>query len=64
MVVTAASVDIRNFGAALSEEQARQIFRQGEEAVVFALLQLAKQLQPAKTFSTSGQSPHNSNALR
>jgi transposase len=32
----------------LTEEQARQIFRQGEEAVVFALLQLAKQLQQAQ----------------
>jgi transposase len=31
-------------GPALTEEQAREIFRQGEEAVVFALLSLAKRL--------------------
>ncbi|MBV8316389.1 MAG: IS66 family transposase zinc-finger binding domain-containing protein, partial [Planctomycetaceae bacterium] len=31
-------------GPALTEEQAREIFRQGEEAVVFALLSLAQQL--------------------
>ena len=31
-------------GPALTEGQAREIFRQGEEAVVFALLSLAKQL--------------------
>ena len=31
-----------DIGPALSELQARQIFAQGEEAVVFALLQLAK----------------------
>jgi hypothetical protein len=42
MVGTATSVDIRDFGTALTEEKAREIFRQGEEAVVFALLQLAK----------------------
>ena len=29
-------------GPALTEEQAREIFRQGEEAVVFALLSLAR----------------------
>jgi hypothetical protein len=31
-------------GASLTEEQAREIFRQGEEAVIFALLQLAQLL--------------------
>ncbi len=31
-------------GAGLTDEPAREIYRQGEEAVVFALLQLAKQL--------------------
>jgi len=56
MVITAASVDIRNFGPALTEEQARRIFRQGEEAVVFALLQLAKQLQQAQAGSALGPS--------
>jgi len=33
-----------SLGPALTEEQAREIFRQGEEAVGFALLSLAKQL--------------------
>jgi len=33
-------------GPLLTEEQARQIYRQGEEAVVFALLKLAKQAEP------------------
>ena len=56
MAVTAASVDIRDFGEALTEEQARRIFRQGEEAVVFALLQLAKQLQQAQTAPVLGPS--------
>ena len=35
------SVDV-HLGPALTEQQAREIFAQGEEAVVFALLQLAK----------------------
>ena len=56
MAVTAPSVDIRDFGTALTEEQARRIFRQGEEAVVFALLQLAKQLQQAQTAPVLGPS--------
>jgi len=56
MIVTAASVDIRDFGVSLTEQQARQIFRQGEEAVVFALLQLAKQLQQAQAGSALGPS--------
>ena len=51
-----APLDIRNFGAALTEEQARQIFRQGEEAVVFALLQLVKQLQQAQAGTALGPS--------
>lgn len=32
MAVTAPSVDIADFGPSLTEEQTRQIFRQGEEA--------------------------------
>jgi len=31
-------------GASLTEEQAREIYRQGEESVVFALLTLARKL--------------------
>ncbi|MCK4602450.1 MAG: hypothetical protein KAU28_08280, partial [Phycisphaerae bacterium] len=56
MAATAPSVDIRDFGEALTEEQARRIFRQGEEAVVFALLQLAKHLQQAQTAPVWGPS--------
>lgn len=46
-------------GAALTEEQARTIFSQGEEAVVFALLQLAKMLADQKVTqaSSSHQTP-------
>ena len=35
-------------GASLSEEQARELYRQGEEAVVFALLELTKRLAEAQ----------------
>lgn len=42
-------------GPSLTEEQAREIFSQGEEAVVFALLTLAKQLS-AQTANTAGDS--------
>ena len=41
-------------GATLTEEQARLIFSQGEEAVVFALLALAKQLAEEKAASAAG----------
>ena len=41
-------------GATLTEEQARQIFSQGEEAVVFALLELAKRLAEQKAASAAG----------
>lgn len=46
-------------GATLTEEQARDIFAQGEEAVVFALLQMAKMLaeQNAAQAATSHQTP-------
>jgi len=43
-------------GASLTEEQAREIFRQGEETVVFALLTLARklgELQPTKPAPTT-----------
>ena len=56
MAVTAPSVDIPDFGTAWTEEKARQIFRQGEETVVFTLLQLAKQLQQAQAGSALGPS--------
>ncbi len=41
-----AAAALRN--ASLSEQQARDLFRQGEEAVVFALLDLTKQLAEAQ----------------
>ena len=51
-----AAVDIRDFGSSLTEEQARRIFGQGEEAVVFALLRLVKQLQQAQAGTALGPS--------
>ena len=44
MRATAEPMRIEGLGAGLTEAQAREIYRQGEEAVVFALLRLAKQL--------------------
>jgi transposase len=43
--------------ATLSEEQARALFRQGEEAVVFALLELTKQLAEARSPSVMPSTP-------
>jgi hypothetical protein len=57
-------------GAALTEEQARAIFALGEEAVIFALLVLTKELaeQRAAAAGTSHQTPatpsHDEAALR
>jgi transposase len=53
-------------GATLTEEQARQIFSQGEEAVVFALLQLAKQLaeQKAASAADSHQTPSTPSGMK
>lgn len=45
MVVTTPQIEL---GSALTEQQAREIFARGEEAVVFALLQLAQQLAMAR----------------
>lgn len=52
MVTTAPDITV---GPTLTEEQARKIFAQGEEAVVFALLQMA-QLLAAGTASSAGSS--------
>src|SRR5579863_6405184 len=50
MTVTTATLPTSvPLGPALSEEQAREIFRQGEEAVVFALLSLAQQVAKPQT---------------
>jgi len=46
MKVTAEPLQSVSLGPSLTEEQARQIYRQGEEAVVFALLRLAQQSGP------------------
>ena len=53
-------------GATLTEEQARQIFSQGEEAVVFALLQLAKRLseQKAASAADSHQTPSTPSGMK
>jgi len=53
-------------GAALTEEQARAIFALGEEAVVFALLELTKQLaeQNADAAGTSHQTPATPSGMK
>ena len=43
--------------ATLTEKQARELFRQGEEAVVFALLELTKQLAEARSPSVKPSTP-------
>ena len=52
--------------ASLSERQARVIFAQGEEAVVFALLELTKQLaeQRTKTAAESHQTPSTPSGMK
>lgn len=52
--------------ARLSEEQARAIFAQGEEAVVFALLELTKQLaeQKADAAGSSHQTPATPSGMK
>lgn len=55
-----------SLGPALTEEQAREIFAQGEEAVVFALLELAKRLaeQNAAQAGTSHQTPATPSGMK
>jgi len=43
--------------ATLTEEQARELFRQGEEAVVFALLELTKKLAESRSPSVRPSTP-------
>jgi transposase len=50
-------------GPALSEAQAREIYRQGEEAVVFALLSLAQQLAEPPTTPPSVVTPTTPSAM-
>lgn len=52
MKTTAEPLQDVSLGPLLTEEQARQIYRQGEEAVVFALLMLAKQSVAIDTSSS------------
>lgn len=53
-------------GATLTAEQARAIYAQGEDAVVFALLTLAKQVadQKAATAATSHQTPATPSGMK
>jgi transposase len=53
-------------GATLTAEQARTIYAQGEDAVVFALLTLAKQVadQKAVTAATSHQTPATPSGMK
>ena len=53
-------------GAMLTEEQARAIYAQGEEAVVFVLLELTKQLaeQKARTAAESHQTPATPSGMK
>jgi transposase len=52
-----------SLGATLTEEQAREIFRQGEEAVVFALLRLAAQLAERSTAAVVTPAPTTPSAM-
>lgn len=60
-----ATLDIP-LGAALTEEQARAIYAQGEAAVVFAVLTLAKMLaeQQAEAAGTSHQTPSTPSGMK
>ncbi|MGB2956022.1 MAG: IS66 family transposase [Anaerolineales bacterium] len=63
MIVTAPDVSA---GPALTERQAREIYAQGEEAVVFALLQLAQQLAAlaAVSAATSHDTPATPSGMK
>lgn len=60
-----ATLDI-SLGASLSEEQAREIYARGEEAVVFALLELTKRLaeQKAAEAAASHQTPSTPSGMK
>ena len=53
-------------GPSLTEQQAREIFSQGEEAVIFALLAMAKQLaeQTATAAGDSHQTPATPSGMK
>src|ERR1700716_2852317 len=50
-------------GPALTEQQAREIYQQGEEAVVFALLTWAQKLTEPHTSSTPEVTPTTPSAM-
>lgn len=62
MTVTQAIVATEALGGGLTEQQARAIYRQGEEAVVFALLQLAGRLGESQG-SVAAPAPHTPSAM-
>lgn len=51
-------------GPGLTEEEARKVFAQGEEAVIFALLELAAQLRQAQGRCASACSPATPSGMR
>lgn len=53
-----------SLGSDLTEEQAREIFAQGEEAVIFALLQLAAQLRQSQGLCAAVSSPATPSGMR
>jgi transposase len=65
MMSTATAPDI-SLGPTLTEEQAREIFAQGEAAVVFALLEMAKMLaeQNAAQAATSHAAPATPSGMK
>ena len=63
MVAATAQISVGSF---LTEEQAREIYGRGEEAVVFALLQLAQQLaaQTSASAATSHETPATPSGMK
>jgi len=52
-----------SLGPALTEQQVRKIYRQGEEAVVFALLTLAQRVAEPRHSTTSAVAPTTPSAM-
>jgi len=63
MAVPAAIIDVATLGAGLTEDQAREIYRRGEEATVLALMTLAKQAI-ASQGSSQAASPTTPSGMR
>ncbi|WP_161625818.1 IS66 family transposase zinc-finger binding domain-containing protein [Singulisphaera acidiphila] len=62
MTTQTATFDV-SLGPALTEQQAREIYRQGEEAVVFALLSLAQRVAEPQTSTTPFVAPTTPSAM-